>query len=51
MALDPQAQAIADQFAHWPKPHFATLTAPQYRAGVAAMLAPQPLQHPDDPPS
>lgn len=39
MPLDPQAQAIADQFARLPRPDLATLNAADYRAGLAAFAA------------
>lgn len=40
MDLDPQAQAVAEQFAHLPKPDFSTLSAVAYRAMLAAFPMP-----------
>jgi len=39
LPLDPQAQAIADQFARLPRPDLDTLNAAAYRAGLAAFAA------------
>ena len=40
MYLDPQAQAIADQLAHLPRPDFSTLSVADYRAMLAAFPMP-----------
>lgn len=37
MPLDPQARAVLDAMAAMPRPDFATLRAPDYRAALAAM--------------
>ena len=40
MYLDPQAQALADQLAHLPRPDFSTLSVADYRAMLAAFPMP-----------
>lgn len=47
MALDSQAQAIAEHWAALPAPNLERLTAEQYRAGIAALMPPAPLLHPE----